>query len=339
MPGQRPLVSVLLPAWNASRSLTAALDSLLGQSLADFELLAVDDGSTDETLDILHDHARRDRRVRVLRLSHGGIVRALGAGLAEARGKYLARMDADDMCAPTRLERQVALLDSRPDLGLVSCLVEHGGDSRTCGGYSHYVDWINSLVKPEDIFLHRFVESPLAHPSVMFRRELVERFGGYRQGPFPEDYDLWLRWLAAGVRMEKVPEPLLTWNDLPERLSRTHTNYAPEAFQRLKSAALADWLLRSGHREVMVWGAGRVTRRRAGLLPEHGISIKAWLDIDPAKIGRVLDSRPVLSPEELPLPGNGFVLSYVGSRGARELIRARLEAAGYRLGRDFLPVA
>lgn len=334
-----PLVSVLMPAWNAAASLPSALDSLRAQSLADFEILAVDDGSTDRTPGILHDYARRDGRIRVLRLPHGGIVAALNAGLAEARGEYVARMDADDLCAPYRLERQAGLLDTRPDLGLASCLVEFGGDRAACGGYGHYVDWINTLVSHEDISLHRFAESPLAHPSVVFRRELAERFGGYRQGPFPEDYDLWLRWLAAGVRMEKAPEVLLTWSDPPDRLSRTSADYSLEAFYRLKSRALADWLKAAGYYEVVVWGAGRITRRRVGLLRGHGIAVTAWVDIDPAKVGQVYDGAPVWSPDELPSPGKCFVLSYVASRGARELIRARLEAMGYVLGRDFLPAA
>lgn len=334
-----PRVSVLLPAWNAAANLPLALDSLLAQRLGDFEVLAVDDGSTDRTPDILREYARRDVRIRPLHIPHGGIVAALNTGLAEARGEYVARMDADDLCAPLRLERQAALLDARPDLGLASCLVAFGGDRASRGGYGHYVDWINSLVSHEDIFLHRFAESPLAHPSVMFRRALAERLGGYRQGPFPEDYDLWLRWLAAGVRMEKVPEFLLTWNDPPDRLSRTHASYGVEAFYRLKSRALAEWLTATGRREVVVWGAGRVTRRRAGLLLEHGLDIRAWVDIDPAKIGQSYDGRPVWSPEDLPGSGTCFVLSYVASRGARELIRARLEATGHVLGRDFLPAA
>lgn len=338
MPGPRPRVSVLLPAWNAAGSLAAALDSLLAQTLTDFEIVAVDDGSTDGTPDILREYAARDARIKPLRLAHGGIARALNEGLACARGEYVARMDADDLCVPERLERQAALLEARADLGLVSCLVRYGGE-RIGAGYAAYVDWINSLVGHEDISLHRFAESPLAHPSVMFRRELVERLDGYREGPFPEDYDLWLRWLAAGVRMEKAPEALLTWSDPPGRLSRIHDNYSVEAFYRLKTGYLALWLREAGLREVVVWGAGRVTRRRAGLLLDHGVDIRAWVDIDPAKIGQVYDGRPVWPPEALPRPGECFVLSYVASRGARELIRARLESMGFVLGRDFLPAA
>src|SRR6185436_16591977 len=108
--------------------------------------------------------------------------------------------------------------ENRP-IGLVGCLVEFGGDRSASEGYALHVDWINALTTPDEIALNRFVESPLAHPSVMFRRELVEKHGGYRAGDFPEDYELWLRWMEAGARMGKVPRVLLTWQDGPGRLS------------------------------------------------------------------------------------------------------------------------
>src|SRR2546425_6870649 len=99
----------------------------------------------------------------------------------------------------------------------------------------------------------------------MFRRELLNKHGGYREGDFPEDYELWLRWLDAGVTMAKVPRVLLTWNDAPERLSRTDRRYDVEAFYRCKAFYLARWLKRhvDASRPLLVWGAGRPTRKRA----------------------------------------------------------------------------
>jgi hypothetical protein len=219
----------------------------------------------------------------------------------------------------------------------VGCLVDYAGDRGANAGYARHVDWLNSVVTPEQITLNRFVESPLAHPSVMFRRELVERFGGYRDGHFPEDYELWLRWLDAGVRMAKVPRALLAWHDPPGRLSRTDPRYDPEAFYRLKAAWLARQVGRVlGGRRVLVWGAGRPTRKRAAHLEAHGVAIAGYLDIDPKKTGRAVGGRPVLAPEELPPPGEAFVLGYVASRGARELIRGELARRGFGEGRDFL---
>jgi glycosyltransferase involved in cell wall biosynthesis len=180
----------VLPAHNAAGSIARAVRSVLAQTFPDFELIVVDDGSTDATSHEAKRAAASDRRLRVLPLEHGGIVRALNAGIASARGRLIARMDADDEMMPRRLEAQAALLAARPDVGVASCLVEFGGDARAAQGYALHVDWLNALVTPEDIALNRFIESPVAHPSVTFRRELVERHGGYIDAPVPEDYEL-----------------------------------------------------------------------------------------------------------------------------------------------------
>jgi glycosyltransferase involved in cell wall biosynthesis len=304
-------------------------------------LIVVDDGSIDGTAAILDELRGAEPRLRVLRQEHQGIVSALNCGLACAKGMLIARMDADDESHPERLTEQEALLAREPGVGLVGCLVSFGGDRSRAGGYALHVDWMNSVLTPEAIATQRFIESPFAHPSVVFRRELLDQCGGYREGDFPEDYELWLRWLDAGVRMTKVPRELLTWHDRPERLSRADPRYSAEAFYRCKAIYLAQWLRREleRSRSVLVWGAGRLTRRRAEYLLEHGIEIAGYIDIDPGKIGRRLDGRPVLGPTDLPPVQSCFVLGYVAKRGARDLIRGHLQARGYVEGKDFLVVA
>ncbi len=335
-----PSVSVLLPVHDAAGTVARAVASIQRQTRADWELVAVDDGSTDGSRGILEGAARADRRIRVIPQPHGGIVEALNTAVAAARGGWLARMDADDEAHPERLEEQVAFLQAHPEIGVVGCLVAHGGDRVSQSGYARHVEWLNSLVTPEQIALNRFIEAPLAHPSVMFRRELVTRYGGYLAGDFPEDYELWLRWAEQGVRMAKVPRTLLTWHDRPARLSRTDARYAPEAFFRMKAKYLAAELARCAQsRPVLVWGAGRPTRKRAAHLEGQGVAISGYIDIDPAKIGRDLGGRPVLGSDHLPPASAAFVLGYVASRGARELIRSRLRARGYVEGRDFLMAA
>lgn len=341
-PSMTPLVSVILPVRDALPTLPRAVASVRSQTLGPWELIAVDDGSRDGSGEWLDRVARTEPRLRVLRQPPRGIVAALNAGLAAARGELIARMDADDVCHRERLEVQVAALAAAPGLGLVSCLVEFGGERDRAAGYALHVDWLNTLLTPEAIELNRFIESPFAHPSVLFRRELAERWGGYRDGEFPEDYELWLRWLDAGVRMAKVPRPLLTWHDPPGRLSRTATRYDPEAFFRTKAPWLARELARGtracGVRPVWIWGAGRPTRKRAAHLAAEGVAIAGYIDVDPRKATPALGGRgvPVVTPENLPRAENAFVLGYVSSRGARDLIRAALRARGYREGEDFL---
>lgn len=337
-----PQVSVLLPVRNGAATLDAALDSLFAQRGPSFEIVAVDDGSQDGTPEQLAAAARRHPELRILatRPGRSGLVAALQLAARSARAPLLARMDADDFCRPDRLRLQVESLKDDPTLDLVSCRVDWLG-SQAPGGYARHVVWLNEGLDPEQISQTRFVESPLAHPSVCFRREGFERIGGYRQGDFPEDYELWLRWLDAGARFRKRPERLLTWNDRPERLSRHDRRYRPEAFHRLKAGWLQRWLAEHNpfHPHVRVWGAGRGSRRQVAWLKRLGTIVDGWVDIDPRKIGQRVEGAPVESPAALPGAGQAFVLVWVGRWGAREDIAGRLEARGWRRGRDWLPCA
>lgn len=333
------LVSVLLPVFNGEAFVSTALDGLLSQEGVDFEVVAVDDGSTDQTLSILNDYARKDPRVRVVPIAHGGIVAALNAGLAACSGCYIARMDADDVCLPGRLQTQAYFLDRNPCIGLVAGKVIYGGDADLFGGFSRYVDWVNQLESPEDIRMARFIESPLIHPSVMFRAKLIQTLGFYRDGLFPEDYELWLRFLEAGVQMTKVPEEVVVWNERPKRLSRTHPRYGEEAFYRLKADYLARLLQGPAYsgRSLLVWGAGKTSRRRAAFLMEHGVEIDGYVDIDPKKIGNQIDGVRVVPKTDI--RKGDLVFSYAGARGARELIQDYLESSGFIAENDFILVS
>jgi hypothetical protein len=140
--------------------------------------------------------------------------------------------------------------------------------------------------------------------------------------------------------MAKVPRVLLTWHDSPRRLSRQNLRYRADAFYQCKAAYLARWLRANVEsRRVLIWGAGRPTRKRAAHLLSHGVAISGWVDIDPRKIGRELGGLPVIGQEEIPAPESCFVVGYVGKRGARELARTHLQSRGFVEGRDFLMAA
>lgn len=329
-----PAISVLIPVRDAQDTVTVAIESVQAQTFTNWELVIVDDGSRDGTTAILEQFAQNDARVVLIRQNPKGIAEALKRGCEACRGELVARLDADDVMDARRLELQRAVFRDNDDCGLVSCRVRFGGSE---SGYAAHVDWINSQLSHDEMSLRRFVEAPVAHPSVMFRRELLARHGGYRSGDFPEDYELWLRWLEAGVRFEKIDEELITWNDRPNRLSRTDSRYSIDAFYRMKCDYLRRWLLRRvEQREVWLWGAGRITRRRFDRLSDQ---IVGFIDVDVSKEGALPDGRLVRLADNLPERQSSFILAGVGARGARSAIQAHLEQRGWKEGRDFLLVA
>ena len=242
------------------------------------------------------------------------------------------------MVCAARTTQVTSACAGRPPQAAISLTARHAAVHPTAAaGYAEHVAWANRLVDHDSIVLNRLIDSPLPHPSVMFRREPLEQFGGYRDGPFPEDHELWLRWIDSGVRFAKVPEVLLRWNDPPDRLSRSDPRYSAEAVARLRCKHLAiDLARRENRRPLWLWGAGRVTRRRFDALAEHGVEIAGFIDIDPDRIGQRSLGRPVVGPDDLPPIDRSFIVSGVGVRGARDEIREMLLASGRREGEDFL---
>jgi glycosyltransferase involved in cell wall biosynthesis len=333
-----PPLSVLLPVRNGEDTLRSALDSISGQTFSDFELLVVDDGSTDRTGDILQDAAREDKRIRALHQEHSGIVAALERARASAGGAYLARMDADDLSLPRRFQLQMDLLLA--DRRVVACGagVRYVPWEAVKEGALRYERWINGLMSHEAMERDLFVECPLPHPTFLLRSDVVELVGGYRDRGWAEDYDLVLRLWEAGGRFGKVPGVHLHWREGPARLSRTHSTYSEESFRRCKVFHLLRTHLVGG-RKVVVWGSGPVGKAFARELLRQGGTLAAFVDLDPRKVGQNIHGVPVLSPEVGRSLAEGFHVAAVAKGKARQEIREALAEAGRQEIRDFVAVA
>lgn len=237
----RPQVSVVMSVHDGERFLAPAVLSILGQTLPAFEFIVVDDGSQDGSAAMLERLAARDARVRLFRRPHAGLVAALNFGCAQARGRYLARMDADDVALPRRLARQVAHLDSYPRVAALGTAAEFiDAQDRPLPGEPTLVGHARLTQA-----LHAGT-CPLIHPSVTMRRALFEAVGGYRRGaPHAEDFDLWLRLGEVG-ELDNLPEPLLRYRRHAQQVSIRHfrqqalSNLAARASARARRAGRAD---------------------------------------------------------------------------------------------------
>ncbi|MEP2952023.1 MAG: glycosyltransferase [Ekhidna sp.] len=325
-----PLVSVILPFYNAS-FLEAAIQSILNQTFRDFELILIDNESTDDSLTVAQAYCSH-ANVRLIQEPKRGVVYAANAGIEQCKGEFIARMDADDISYSSRLEHQLNKFKSRPHLDVVSGLISYKGDAKN-EGFKYYVSWLNTIQSEKDISLNQFVEFPLANPSIMFRKEVFTKYGIYSNGSFPEDYELFLRFQENSVLMEKVDHLVLEWRDSDTRLTRTNPIYRPDAFFSIKAKYLAKWLKKNNvhHPEIIVWGAGRLSRRRSDLLLSEGIVISDYIDVK---------KQPgILHFSNIPTPDKCFIVSYVSNRGARDEIRAFLNEQGYVEGKNYILAA
>jgi glycosyltransferase involved in cell wall biosynthesis len=328
------VLSVLLPYRDAGATIDVAVASVLAEAEVD-ELVAIDDGGTDGAAARVAAFAARDPRVMRVATDGVGIARALAAGLARAHGDVVARMDADDMSLPRRFAKQCAILAADARLAAVGTRV--GLDERAGDGLRAYVAWQNSVITSREHARALFVESPLCHPSVALRRSALDAVGAWRDAPWPEDWDLWLRLDAAGYALAKVPEVLLEWRASPDTTTFRDPRCARERLVLLRACFLAPRLLRA-HRPLWVWGAGKTGRVLARALEGQGVRAAAFVDIDPRKIGRLARGAPIVAPDTIPR-GACTVVVALGARGARDVVRARLTARGFEEGRDFVCAA
>jgi glycosyltransferase involved in cell wall biosynthesis len=238
-------LSILLPVYNAEAFLGDALDSILGQTHTNFEVIIIDDGSSDRSPDIIAQYQARDARIRVLSHENWGMGASLNHAIEQAASDWIVRMDADDIMEPHRLERQIAFLRANPDVGVASCLVRYiDAHGRPLGSYT-------SVLTTREAYSRFRSENQLIafhHPGVIMRKDLVQAVGGYRpQFWSADDMDLWNRIAELDTVILVQPEYLLQY-----RIHGTSVSRYAVRDQQMKVRWVEDSMLRrrSGRREL-----------------------------------------------------------------------------------------
>jgi len=199
---ENPKISVVMSVYNGEKYLKEAVDSILNQSFKDFEFIIINDGSTDGSKEILENY--KDERIRLFNNQNQGLIGSLNEAIGYSRGEYIARMDADDISLPERLEKQISFMESKKIV--------------LCGSWAEVIDSIGNTIKhyiyppigSKKIRLYSIIHCPFIHPSVMFRKEIFEKVGGYKSYKNIEDYELWTRIIYKNDT-DNIPEELIKY--------------------------------------------------------------------------------------------------------------------------------
>ena len=206
-----PKVSVVISVYNGEKYLKEAIDSILSQTFKDFEFIIINDGSTDKTLKIIKSY--KDPRIVLISRENKGLVESLNEGIKKAKGKYIARQDADDISVKNRLYSQLELLE-KENKNAVFSFFEMIDDTNKLKNI------FTSPIRNVDVYRSLFIRNPLGHGSAMFEKSLFDELGGYSSGVGPvEDYDLWCRFYEKDVKFGVVPKILYKWRDNPNGIS------------------------------------------------------------------------------------------------------------------------
>jgi hypothetical protein len=236
-----------------------------------------------------------------------------------------------------RLDAQVRALEAAPGLAAVGCHVRLFPRAGLSEGMRDYERWLRSVDSPARVRDEAFVESPVAHPTLVFRREVLVRFG-YRDMGWAEDYDLLLRLLAAGRDVGVVPRRLLAWRDGPRRLTRTAPAYAADRFPVCKAAFLAGDFLAGTDRYVL-WGYGGTGRALRRALLAHGKRPSHVVEVHPGRLGQRIHGARVIGIDELLRERFRPIVASVAGERPRGQIREALRAIGFEERRDFVCAA
>ena len=325
-----PEVSVVLPVFNADRTIARAVHSILDQTLHEIEVIVVDDGSTDATAAVVREI--RDPRLRLIQCEHRGVAVATNAATELAVAPIIARMDADDFSYPQRLQKQLQLLHKQ-NLDVVGCQVRILNELSSISlSMNRYERWINEeTLDGEQISALRFVEFPLVNPTILARRGYFEM--EFRDSDVPEDYDLMLRAAAQGMRFGKVNEVLFDWTDHPGRLTRNDSRYTLDAFMRCRQSHLLAGPLRDVGC-VDLWGAGETGKHWLRWLKTQNIHVRRGYDINDRKVNNTIHGVRISHPTEMPAADGTPLIIAVGAENARTLTQPQIVSRGYMSGVD-----
>jgi glycosyltransferase involved in cell wall biosynthesis len=336
-------LSVFMPVRDSAVHVEDAIGSVLASTLEAFELVVADHGSLDATPTIISEIAAKDERIKIINFDRQvPFPQVLEEGRQFCRTPLMARMDSDDRMHCERLQDDLQMFETYPQAAVVSSQVELFPPSQVQEGMALYMQWQNEILTPAQHDKEIWIEQTICQPAATMRQAALNDIGGYREGPFPEDYDLFMRLHVAGATFYKRSKVGHYWRRHQESISVVSDDYHQDAFARVKAMGLKE-KFNLAHKPVCVLGSGRHGGRIARLLMAQGVTIDAFFDVSPKRIGSTRHGVPILAQESLAgwksRNTEGFAIGAVGVRGKRALVRELLEEAQFSEPQDAICIA
>ncbi len=322
-----------MPARNASKHIKECLDSIINQTEKSWELIVVNDHSEDNTAEILKSYAQRDPRIHVFKNEGKGIIDALRLALRNSKGKYISRMDADDIMPVNKLELLKSELIKNKRGTVVTGLVEYFSDGELMQGFKRYEEWLNGLCKNSSHYSDIYKECIIASPAWLIHKDDLMQAGAFYSDIYPEDYDLCFRWHQAGFTIKAVNEIVHYWRDHPARASRNDDNYKNQLYLELK----IHYFLKNEldkNRTFILWGAGKKGKKVSRILIEKKVDFK-WTCNNPRKIKSGIYGKRLCHQDEILKSKNFQAIILISNPEEQNEISMKLERNGNRKGRDY----
>ncbi len=322
-----------MPVKNAARFLKECLDSIIEQTYLDWELIAINDHSSDGSLALLTDYAKKDPRIAVHTNTGNGIIDALRLAFSLSKGHLITRMDADDRMPSQKLETMTQLLQKQGEGHLAIGGVRYFSEAGLGDGYRRYAQWLNRLTSSSTNFTEIYQECVVPSPCWMVYREDLLRCGSFESNRYPEDYDLCFRFYEFGLEVIGTSAILHEWRDYPTRTSRTDDNYADNRFLELKLDYFCKLEIQTG-RPIVLWGAGKKGKTIARYLVDKGLQF-SWLCNNDRKIGHQISGVTLMDTSHLYQFKNPIIIIAVANPTDKQEIERLLLHQNKIGGKDY----
>ncbi len=328
-----PKVSILIPFKNTDAYLNECLESILAQTYTNWEVLAIDDHSTDQSARVVNDFAKKDQRIKMHPNLGNGIIEALRTAYDISTGMFITRMDSDDIMTPNKLQLMVDSLKKNGEGHLAVGIVKYFSDRGISNGYERYEKWLNDLTQEGTNYSEIYKECVIPSPAWMVYRPDFDACGAFIPDRYPEDYDLAFRFYEKQLKCIANDQLTHYWRDYDTRTSRTSEHYAQNYFLDIK----LHYFLKLEYnldRPLIVWGAGAKGKEIAKGLLERSLPFY-WVCDNPNKIGKVIYGKEMLHFDSLKTLKAPQSIITVANAEAQQTIRTYFDGFGQKSMLDY----